>query len=64
MFMGWEFILVIGAIAIFAAWFTSRSQAGGQQRGEDSAEDVVRRRFAAGEIDAEEYEHRLAALRH
>jgi uncharacterized membrane protein len=63
MLMGLEFILVIGAIAIFAVWF-NRSQGGNQQRGEESAEDVVRRRFAAGEIEAEEYEQRLAALRH
>ena len=64
MLMGLEFILLIGAIAIFAVWFTNRSQGGGQQRGGESAEDVVRRRFAAGEIDGEEYEQRLAALRH
>jgi uncharacterized membrane protein len=33
-----------------------------EQRGE-SSEELLRRRFAAGEIDAEEYERRLEVLR-
>jgi putative membrane protein len=33
-------------------------------RGEDSAEETVRQRFARGEIDAEEYERSLEVLRH
>ena len=64
MMMGLEIILVIGAIAIFAGWAINRAQGGSQQGGGESAEDVLRRRFAAGEMDAEEYEQRLAVLRH
>jgi putative membrane protein len=31
--------------------------------GAESAEEILRRRFAAGEIDADEYERRLSILR-
>lgn len=31
-------------------------------RGEDTARELLRRRYAAGEIDDEEYERRLAVL--
>ena len=33
-------------------------------RGEDSAEETLRQRFARGEIDAEDYERSLEVLRH
>jgi putative membrane protein len=51
--------LVIGLVV----WLVNRG-AGGQhvERG-DSAEEVLRRRFASGEIDAEEYASRLSVLR-
>ena len=47
-----------------AVWLLVRatSRERGAPRGE-AAEEVVRRRFAAGEIDAEEYERRLEILR-
>jgi putative membrane protein len=35
----------------------------GLNRGEDSAEETLRQRFARGEIDAEEYERSLEVLR-
>lgn len=41
----------------------NRAQTRGTDRHAESAEDVLRERFARGDIDAEEYEHRLATLR-
>lgn len=55
-------VLLIG-LAVWVVWrLTSVSRAGGPPPSE-TAEDVLRRRFAAGEIDAEEYERRMAVLR-
>lgn len=54
----WLFLLGL------AVWLILRAAGshGADSRGE-SAEEVVRRRFAAGEIDADEYERRLEVLR-
>lgn len=51
-------------LVIAAVWLIVRAIGTGrpEQRGE-SAEELLRRRFAAGEIDAEEYERRLEILR-
>jgi putative membrane protein len=58
--LAWVILLAV-AIGL-VVWLVNR--AGGQrvERG-DSAEEVLRRRFAAGEIDAEEYASRLSVLR-
>lgn len=50
--------LVIGLVV----WLVTRSGAGSQRRS-DPAEETLRHRLAAGEIDADEYERRLALLR-
>jgi len=59
--LAWVILLAV-AIGL-VVWLVNRG-AGGQrvERG-DSAEEVLRRRFAAGEIDAEEYASRLSVLR-
>jgi putative membrane protein len=59
--IGLLFWLVLLGLAV---WFIVR--ASGQERAEprgDAAEEILRRRFAAGEIDAEEYERRLEVRR-
>jgi putative membrane protein len=53
-------IVVIWLVVRGLSAVDSRNKASGSS---DSAEDVLRRRFAAGEIDTEEYQRRLAALR-
>ncbi len=57
MFFGWIFILlIIGAIAYASGWrpqFLQSSQPQSQQR---SAMDIVRERYARGEISKAEYE--------
>lgn len=55
------FWIVLVALAI---WLIVRAVNGTRRRGSDEdAEELLRRRFAAGEIDAEEYERRLEVLR-
>ena len=56
-------LVLLVVVAVWAVWrLTPGSRAGGPPPG-DTPEDVLRRRFAAGEIDAEEYERRMAVLR-
>lgn len=57
---GLFWLLVLG----LTVWLVLRATGGRDvaPRGE-SAEELLRRRFAAGEIDAEEYERRLEVLR-
>jgi putative membrane protein len=56
----WLLLLAI-AVAVMV-WLMNRNGSR-HQPGGDSAEEVLRRRYAAGEIDAEEYERRLSVLR-
>lgn len=59
--IGLLFWLVLLGLAV---WLIVRAT--GRQRAEprgEAAEGILRQRFAAGEIDAEEYERRLEVLR-
>jgi putative membrane protein len=49
--------LLIGFVWLFLSAFAGRIQP------PDSPESILRRRYAAGEIDTEEFERRLAVLR-
>jgi len=55
----------LAAIAVLAAivWATVRTTARNKGDGGDNAEDVLKRRFARGEIEKDEYEQRLKDLR-
>ena len=56
-------VLLIG-LAVWVVWrVTSTRPASGSMPSGETAEDVLRRRFAAGEVDAEEFERRKAVLR-
>lgn len=59
--IGLLFWLVLLGLAV---WVIVRATRSGrpEPRGE-AAEEILRRRFAAGEIDAEEYERRLEVVR-
>jgi putative membrane protein len=58
----WVLLLVLGII-LLVRLLNRRGPAEPSQWGGDSAEEVLRRRFAAGEIDEEEYRRRLDVLR-
>ena len=58
-------VVVYALIKVFPDW---QDRVGLNRRpenkGEDSAEETLRQRFARGEIDAEDYERSLEVLRH
>lgn len=58
--LAWVVLLAITVALI--VWLVNRN-ALRRQPGSDSAEEVLRRRYASGEIEAEEYERRLSVLR-
>lgn len=69
---GWLWMLVPllfwGGLLAFAAWalmriFPNRGGDRGSGPHEESAEEILRRRFARGEIDAEEYERYIEVLK-
>lgn len=55
-------LAVVGGVSVYRRLRTG--QAGISAVGSDTAWDRSRERYAAGEIDDEEYERRLAALTH
>lgn len=55
-------ILLAAAIGL-VVWLVNRGTGAQHLERGDSGEEILRRRFAAGEIDAEEYERRLSVLR-
>jgi len=69
---GWLWMLLPllfwGGLLAFAAWaliriFPNRGGSDGISAREDSAEEILRKRLARGEIDAEEYERTLDVLK-
>ncbi len=59
------FLVTIIALVVWLLLrlFASQRGAERQQARGDSTEEILRERFARGEIDAEEYEHSLDVLR-
>lgn len=55
-------VVVVVVIWLIVRGLTVVERRDGRPIKGDSAEEVLRRRFAAGEIDAEEYEARRSAL--
>ena len=64
--MGWWMVLwwVSGlAIVVVLIWAIARAAGGGSSpRAEDSPEAILKRRYARGELDREEYQRRLEDL--
>jgi putative membrane protein len=62
--MAWMGLGWIVGLAVLAAliWVAARAGVPGG-RGEDSPETILKRRYARGEIDREEFERRLPDLR-
>lgn len=64
--MGWMWLWWIVGLAVLVLLVRAMAKAGGTSgsgRGEDSPETILKRRYARGEIDRNEYEHRLDDLR-
>lgn len=64
--MGWMWLWLIGGLGLLVllVWAVARSAAPPTApRGEDSPEAILKRRYARGDVDREEYERRLTDLR-
>lgn len=65
--MWWTpFAWILGlAVLILLVWMIAARTSGGfsVRSAEDTAEQILKRRYAKGEIDREEYERRLADIR-
>lgn len=64
--MGWWMVIwwLFGiAILVLLVWVIVRAVGGSPGRGEDSPEQILKRRYARGELDREEYQRRLEDLR-
>lgn len=62
--MGWMWlfwVIVIIAIVLLARGFVSGTRGGGEDR--ETPEQILKRRYAKGAIDKEEYERKLEDLR-
>jgi putative membrane protein len=60
MWLSW--IVGLGVLVLLV-WAVARAVAPGPPRGEESPETILKRRYARGEVDRDEYERRLADLR-
>ncbi|MQA03867.1 MAG: SHOCT domain-containing protein [Streptosporangiales bacterium] len=56
-------LALLVAIVLAIVWLARRLTTGAARRQVDPAEEVLRRRYATGEIDRDEYERRLVDLR-
>jgi putative membrane protein len=70
MFMGvhwlwWSFLLFTGVVLVWGLWRMLSDDRGTRRSSaiHESAEEALRERFAKGEVDEEEYVHRLQVLR-
>jgi len=64
----WAFLLIVTLLAVLvvavlgSVWLVRRLRQDDEATAGDGAYEVLRRRYAAGEIDDDEYRHRLTAL--
>lgn len=68
--MGWWMLLwgliglaILVIVVLGIVWLVRSLSAPGHRTADDQAEQELRSRYAAGEIDSEEYRQRLADLR-
>ncbi|HSM32236.1 MAG TPA: SHOCT domain-containing protein [Woeseiaceae bacterium] len=59
----WFFWILGIALVVLVAWGVARPSSGRAAGKRESAEERLKRRYAEGEIDKEEYEDRLKDLR-
>ena len=51
------------AVLMLLVWIVARAAGGPPARAEETPEHILKRRYARGEIDREDYERRLGDLR-
>jgi putative membrane protein len=56
-------VVVIVAIVYFIKWLSASSGQGGYEKKGDSALEILRERYAKGEIDKDEFEEKKKALK-
>ena len=61
--MGLIFLLVVGLAVVGIVSLVQRNQSDSRGPAVESPEEVLRRRYAAGELDEDEYGHRRSGLR-
>jgi putative membrane protein len=61
--MGLFTILAIAAVMVLVVWLARSTTSTPNRADPAEAETLLRRRYAAGEIDDEEYQRRLTVLR-
>jgi putative membrane protein len=62
--LGMFICIILLAVSVgLVVWLINRGGTGRRTEGSDEAQDLLRRRFASGEIDADEYARRMALLR-
>jgi putative membrane protein len=61
--MGLWWFVGLGALLLFVWAIARAAGSAGPSRGEDSPDTILKRRYARGEIDRDEYERRLTDLR-
>ena len=63
--MGWMWLWwIVGLAFLFVVvWAVARAAAPPSARGDESPETILKRRYARGDVDREEYERRLTDLR-
>jgi putative membrane protein len=64
-FFGWIFMVIFWAVIILGIIYLAKQLIGysGGSKRDDSAEDILGRRYASGEITRDEYEEKLSAIR-
>jgi putative membrane protein len=60
---GMSFLWLLAVVLIVAYVWWSARRGGRQDPAQESPEGILKRRYARGEIDREEYERRLSDLR-
>jgi len=56
-------VVLIVAIVYFIKWLSASSKQGGYERKGESALEILRQRYAKGEIDKDEFEEKMKALK-